>query len=203
MYNATQNCSVDVEQEVEPHCAYYITSSQNGQGQRCAEIFRPEHGNYSALSESCYFFTPSHYESCYSAHEFWYWLVINVLRRFSASLSFLLTQLFFLLNTLTTKKKKKTSSVAVSACIASQWQFRRGIWLSSSLQLESLKTGTAAQASGMAAHYFKEAPKRAHFLLREYASHLNNQSQAASFTNYVIVAACSIISLRTFSSLAY
>lgn len=38
----------------------------------------------------------------------------------------------------------------------------------------------------MAAHHFKEAPKRAHFLLREYASHLNNQSQAAgSFLNQV------------------
>lgn len=83
----------------------------------------------------------------------------------------------------------------------SQWQSRRGIWLSSSLQLESLKTGTAAQASGMAAHYFKEAPKRAHFLLREYASHLNNQSQAAFFMKYVIVPACNIISQRTFSDL--
>lgn len=73
----------------------------------------------------------------------------------------------------------------------SQWQSLRSIWLSSSLQLESLKTGTAAQASGMAAHYFKEAPKRAHFLLREYASHLNNQSQAAgSFLNRVCNRGC-------------
>lgn len=45
----------------------------------------------------------------------------------------------------------------------------------------------------MTAHYFKEAPKRANFLLREYASHLNNQSQAAFFMKYVIVAACNIV----------
>lgn len=72
------------------------------------------------------------------------------------------------------------------------------------LQLESLSSGCAAQASGTTACDFKEASaasekKGSQILLREYASHLNYESLPRLLevsTKSVIAAACKIIFQR-------
>ncbi len=102
MHNVIQNCRVDVEQEAEPHRAYYITP----QGSEVCRDSQAWSRQLLSSSNSRYFFTPCHYQTRFSTLTLSHRLLINVLHRFPT----LLTQLSFLLHTLTSEKKLQMRS---------------------------------------------------------------------------------------------